>query len=611
MPGINSLITYKPRDPVEDEKIDNVAVKMRYLPSYFTDILLKDEQILTLFSGYEFYPHTTLRSGDLYILIDGAIYNKPSEQLSEELSKITAVLADKNDYDIIRRFMLDTDGEYLIYLIDLSHSRFIAFNDSLGRMPLFYYHDSQKTILARDYKFATAILSNVEINRDALPGYFTFLAPLGTGTLLKGIDRLSPATVAIINFKSGTFEQRILLDHNFDERLDDQDLKYYASYLKKTFLKATSNRLAYFHDRKHLLALSGGLDSRAVLLSLIQSNANLETVTFKYRQDISNRDLPVVNRLVTLYGLRHHQFDLPENDISCMEKLILMKDGLGLNLIMGFVLQSLEQLLQNFGPNTVYFTGDGGGYIVGPRYIGKQIASMDEFLNLLISRNSILAEDDVCALLGINKNAYRDKLAEHFSGYPEKDYIHKYDRYFFFEHLLRFSMEGEDRVRYFLWSTTPLYSNEFTNYAFKIKNKYLANWDIYREFLRQLDPNSIKIPYANWGLRIDSPLLPLYLRIRNLALRNAALKSRLIKILRLIKNPSTYKSKLASDSFALQLRRYLENLAKNTGSAGKYIDIDFLLKLSASETSSSKLYIFINLLKYINSLASDKSLTED
>jgi len=592
MPGINTLITYRLRTPAEDEKIDNVAVQMRYLPSYSTNILFKNEHVLSLFSGYELYPHATMHAGDIAILIDGAIYNKSLKQLSKELSSIAPAMMKKDDYNVLTKFILDTDGEYLIYLIDSLHSHFVAFNDSLGRMPLYFYQDLQKTILARDYKFATAILSNVEINRDALPGYFTFLAPLGMNTLLKGINRLAPASLLNIDFESGTFERQTLLEHNFDERHDDQNIKDYAGHLKRTFLRATATRLSYFHDRKHLLALSGGLDSRAVLLSMLQSYANLETVTFKYRQDISNRDLPVVDRLVALYGLRHHQFELPENSITYMERLIQMKDGLGLNLIMGFVLQSLEKILQSFGPNMVYFTGDGGGYIVGPRNAGKKITSMDEFLNQLVSGNSLLAEGDICALLGIDKKCYRDKLAAHFSEYPEKDYVHKYDKFFFYEHLLRFSMEGEDRVRHFFWSTTPFYSNEFTNYAFKLKNKYLAKWRIYREFLKQLDPKSIKIKYANWGLRLDSPILPFYLPIRNLALRNAALKSRLIRILRLIKNPSIYKNKLASDSFALILRRYLENLAKNAGFAVRYMDIDYLRKLSAAEKSSPKLYIY-------------------
>ena len=608
MPGINTIISYENNINNYDKNLNDILAKMNYDDTYYHEIIFKNSNMKIIFSGYKEYPYKIIKSNNKLILIDGAIYNKTDNQIKNQLLKIIPPIMKglTKNTELISDFVTSTDGEYVIYFIDTEISTLVILNDGLGRLPLYYYHDHNKFISGRALKFVVQNLLSVNLDDKALLEYFLFFVPLGNKTLFKNIFRLFPASIIITNYKTRQYNLYKTYSYNFDERLEEPGLKYYTNILYDSFMQSTIWRKDYFRDRRSLIALSGGLDSRAVLMSLIKCGIDFEAITFRDFYNITKRDLPVVNEIVKKYNIKNKLFDLPRNNIKHMENLIFLKDGMNLNEIMGFVLFSLELIVKEYGKNIVWYTGDGGGYIVGPRYFGKKIKSMHQLVNNLIERNSIHKLDTIAMILKKSSKSIINYLCDYFSTYPEQNFIHKYDRFFFFEHLFKFSMEAEDRVRHYYWLTTPHYGIDFTLFAFKIKNSLLDNWIIYKEFLKSLDENCIKIKYANWGLPLSSPLLPIYLPIREIATRNMRFKNNIIKVLRFIKDPTIYGKKVKENQDVIELREYLNMLVNTDDFIKSYIDIGYLLKMASNEKSTYRMYSLINIIKYLNLVENKK-----
>jgi hypothetical protein len=287
-----------------------------------------------------------------------------------------------------------------------------------------------------------------------------------------------------------------------------------------------------------------------------------------------------------------------------MEKLIFGKDGLSVMSLMGSVLSSLEIVVQNYGKNIVFYTGDEGNYIAAPRSNGKEIGSVPELLQNILLHNSLSTFniENTARIFGKTTKEFTDYLLSYFGSYPEKSNIHKYDRFFIFERSFKFTMEGQDRIRLYFWPLAPHYSIDYARFAFKIPNKSLANWKVYIGMLKLLNPDSLKIKYANFGLPLDSPLLPIYLPLRALATSNETFRRNLISILRIMRRPSSVGKKIAEQKGVSELKYYYNNIIADDKSIQGYIDVKYLSNLIADEKYIYKMYLVVNLLKYLGSV---------
>jgi hypothetical protein len=163
-------------------------------------------------------------------------------------------------------------------------------------------------------------------------------------------------------------------------------------------------------------------------------------------------------------------------------------------------------------------------------------------------------------------------------------------------------MEGQDRIRLFFWPLAPHYSIDYARFAFKIPNKQLANWKVYIGMLKALNPESVKIKYANFGIPLDSPLLPIYLPLRAIATSNDTFRRNLIGFLRFVRRPSSVGKKIAEQKGVTDLKSYYRNLIASDKTIQSYVDVDYLSKLMANEKYIYKMYLVTNFLKYLGSI---------
>lgn len=602
MPGLNIIISFNGSFKQDRDRLTRVLNSMDYGPSYSHETVYDDPKIAIYFSGYKGYPRQKIELGDKTIVIEGAIYNKTAEQVKNELSKILpALVTNPEKTDPLREFMFGTDGEFIVYYIDNAASTVIIFNDALGRLPAYTYADKNGLVLARIMKFTTGVLPSIEFDNNSMMEYFLFSAPLGNRTLFKNIHRLLPCSLMVINTKIGQVKIQQIHKYNFDDRWDDRPTGEYVNDLHDLFLVGLGNRASYFKDRKQILSLSGGLDSRANLMGLLKLKVDFQAITFRDYYNLLARDYPVTQTLEKMYGFKLKTFNLIEENIPDFERMVFLKDSTSIMGTMGSVLNSMEVIEKEYGRNTVYYTGDEGNYIAAPRYGGKRIDSTPDLVKEILLKNSVgvYSIDEVAAIFGKKSGEVMDYLCGYFSSYPEKDNLHKMDRFFFWERSFKFTMEGQDRIRLFFWPLAPHYSIQYTRYALQLKNKYLAGWKIYRDLFKMLDKRSASIKYANFGIALDSPLMPIYLKMRAFATGNEAVRRKVLVALRLLKKPTNIGRKTAEWAFIDQFRIYLADIIKNNPRVESHLNTSWLLEAVNSEKYLYRMYVAGNLIKYM------------
>ncbi len=563
MPGINTIIDFNPISDLKIDKASNILDKMNYYPAFSHELLFESPEIRSYFSGYSGYPREKILLGDVVILIDGAIYNKTIEQFKNEIAK--AITNGNVNTSILKDIISNTDGEFVVYYIDKRNSFIAIFNDAIGRLPTYYHANEDGIIIARTMKFLTGLLPSVQVNDYSMIEYFLFAVSLGNKTFFNDIYRMMPYTLIQINLKDKKFIKTELFKYNFDDRWEDRPIEKYVMDLHDLFMESVANRAKRFKDRKQVLSLSGGLDSRANLMGLLQNKIEFESLSFLDHFHLLGRDRPVVNKLVEIFKFNHRNFDLKEENISDFEKVVNLKDGNGIMGTMGSVLSSMEITEREFGRNIVYYTGDEGNYITAPRYGGGKIESLPRLVEQIILKNSlsVYSINEVAGIFGKSSKEIMDYLCNYFSAYPEKDYIHKVDHFFIWERSFKFSLENQDRLRQHFWPLAPHYGIKYAPYAFKIKNSYLNGWKIYIGLLKSLDKRSVSVKYANFGIALDSPLMPIYLPLRAFATSNETIRRKLLVILRLLKNPFYITQKSQEYGYITELQNYAINLTSN------------------------------------------------
>ncbi len=183
------------------------------------------------------------------------------------------------------------------------------YNDQFGLRELYYFQDKDETLY-----FSTRMdillkwRTENEIDWEEFGSYWLNRDPLGHGYFIKGIRRLNQAGRLIIH----------------DNKLEKTN-KYWTAGREEKYQQEYVNKVIYEIDRlirapqnsgyQTVLALSGGYDSRALLVMMIQAGIDFEAITWG-RAD--HPDVEIVREITTGTGIKHGNIytDLVEDENS-------------------------------------------------------------------------------------------------------------------------------------------------------------------------------------------------------------------------------------------------------------------------------------------------------
>jgi len=496
MPGMSLFIDIKGISAKQKHQLEKTMDQLIFNEEYAKNTLLSDKTSFLGCTKYEQYPITTFDHGDYTIFLEGYLYGKQEMVVKKELGDLADLAFQKSGRAKrkIAKWLLETDGDFIVIFKDKRTGEIAVLNDLLGRLSLYYHKTKDRLILSREYRFVVGNIEDVQLDRMAIAQYLLLGYPLGKRTLVEGLHKFKPATLVRAGGKGSTISVEVLYTFNLEKKEHvRKPVEKNASQLLTLFKKACKDRVALYD--KDILSLSGGYDSRCIAVCLNKVNREgLSNVTYSFWY--SGMDIKYAKELVDIYKLDWNVYKLKPGHGRDLYELFRMKCGVNW-LGMGFILPFFKRIKKEYGSNVTYFTGDGGDKTlrdVGPT---KPLKSEKQLVNYILSTRNIFLMRDVTALTGLSKMEIVDDLRRHLMSFPEKDWDQKFIHFFLFDKVYNWHGEGEDRNRYFFWSVAPFYSIPFFVYAMNCPENQKEHFTLYRHFLTELSPEAAAIAHSD------------------------------------------------------------------------------------------------------------------
>jgi asparagine synthase (glutamine-hydrolysing) len=508
MPGFHLLASIKNAEsisPEEKRKFSDTLNAMRHFQFYINNVLLDDSKILLGRSYYEGYPFTVFQDENGSTIVEGAIYNKSDELVEKELREFSlSELSNDQLLQKIKHFVLSTTGEFIVVKYEKNAGKCLVFNDALGRLPFYYSSSSDgssdKIIMSREVKFIIPFLDKTNWDKTALAEYLLLGYPLGEKTFLEDVKRLSPAAMMLIDLKNNNFVLESALSWNLDPKIEEINIQEETRKLADLLLDSSNYMKQKLSPKYiHVVSMSGGLDSRATLAGLVNVGAN--PIAYSFPAGENRIAQQVAQELGTTYHVLLSNFDISNEDY------VKLTDGLidiGLTSLIPF----LYGLRQELGNNVILYTGDGGDKTAGRSCVilnSKNVRTLEQLLEYILENEHVFDIDAVSSLLNLPDGFLREHIRQYIADFPEKTIEGKFTHFKILGRAFKWSFLGEDRNRFFLWSTTPFYSVEFFSAAMKVPQAFKDHWILYKNFLSCLNPVLPKIRYYDRLVPLSLP----------------------------------------------------------------------------------------------------------
>jgi asparagine synthase (glutamine-hydrolysing) len=217
------------------------------------------------------------------------------------------------------------DGSFTLAIWDAKRKKLVVANDRYGLLPLYYTNFDGSFIFAPEVKAVIKIDGFPRVlNESALGDFFSFGYILGDKTLLENVKLMPPASIFVVDGRTGSFVQRKYWDFNISVKKDAEfgdiiDMLY-------ALLKRAVNVRADQKERMGI-ALSGGMDSRSILAAMdSELRGQITAFTFGVRGTLDER----ISRIVTQKLKVHHKFfEVPSSHLrETAEKVVYVTDGM-------------------------------------------------------------------------------------------------------------------------------------------------------------------------------------------------------------------------------------------------------------------------------------------
>ena len=600
MVGINIIVSrVKNKSFLNSEKFLNTQKYMLHLNSYKSSILYQNSKIIIGSTAYEEYPLEIIDNESSIIIIEGMIYNMDSRQIKDSLYDIFKSSSKKDKFEEkIRTFQSKADGEFIVVIYDKFKNDIYIFNDSLGRLPIYWYEGDEFAIISREIKFFYPYINKIRFEKISLMEYLLFGFVLGQRTLIEGINRMMPRSFIIYN-------DEVIINnrHNYPLFIAKHpilnDKEDFVENFKRYFLRGLESRVSKLTSRKQIISLSGGLDSRATLAGLIKLGVSPYGITYTLSNK-NEKEIVYSEKIANEFAISLTHFKSRVNKVNLDKylNLVKLKDC---TQPIDFVNQIdiSEQIYEQEGNNIALYTGLYGGEMTRYLNITSGISSDKDLVNFLITTPDIYRHPvkNVCNILNISKKEIFDHLMKYISSYNEVDVYSKY-LHFKFEKDYKWAGEGEDRSRLFVWIITPYFSKELFEYACSIDEKK-KNTKFFRDFLFSLDPRTCSVNYFNNDLDLNNKFM---LKLNNMAenlVRNVKIR-KLARFALKLKSFLTIKNSVNSDIEKLKILSL--NLISKSNIIKDYISIEDTKRLIEKEKNFSIITRMLTLFIYMNLL---------
>jgi len=272
---------------------------------------------------------------------------------------------------------------------------------------------------------------------------------------------------------------------------------------KKKFLESFFK--LFDSEDRHVVPLSGGLDSRAILGALLNFTKpeNIYTYTFGVPGTL---DYEIGNLIARKIGTRHTCFNLNEFMFSQNDLLVSSKNVDGQTVL--FHQPPIKELLNKFSDAKIW-SGFMGDPLAGSHLVLDASSNIQKIKDTFISKNTFVKSYEFTNFG--NKDFYE------YIYFPNYDLskVSIYEQIDFFNRQLKYIaphvlLKGFNYILPFLETT-------WFNFILSVDNKYRKNERLYRKIILSLFPDLFRYPTkTKFGARLNSSrLIVLLNKIKN------------------------------------------------------------------------------------------------
>jgi asparagine synthase (glutamine-hydrolysing) len=536
--------------------------------SYPSKLLVDGDKTILGYTYHDNYSVLTFEDSRFVIFVDGLIYGKTSLEIRNELGKISesVFLGRLEAKNIIANWIRNTDGEYVVLLLDKSSDDILVFNDRMGRLPVYYSQTTELLLVSRNPWNLINITGNSDFDRNAISEYLLFGYPLGNKTVLKNVFQLEGASCIRTGAGSGETSYDRLFTYNFDEKTSgSESISSHADNIVELLYEACKNRID--NNFKTVLALSGGLDSRSIAICLNNTNIDFSAATFLDYYGIFRPDVALAGQIAKALGIDQKTIHLSRASGKDVLDLLIIKCGMNY-LGVSFSIPMIRRIMKTYGMKITLFTGDGGDKVLRDTTPAKRVSSFEELIEYTLTYNGIMRLEVMASITGADERELVSRLRDRLARYEEKEMKMKYLHFIFNERCPKWHFQGEDRNRAFVRHVAPFYASRLFEYSMRLPDHFKKNFRLYREVLTRLSPTVAAIPNPEWNLPITSRKLGIYNLARDLYFH---MPDRLKTI---IQRRHRYTKKASVYSADSPVMKCLDSQLQNCPAIQQYLSVD-------------------------------------
>jgi hypothetical protein len=490
MPGISIV-----NGPNLDEKSKEC---LNYEEKIQVNSVIESSTFNVLLSGFEGYPWIQIQNNQYSIVLEGRIYNFKQSNVEQKLEELAIAFIRNDSFrPLLTQFIHDYHGEFLVLIRCNSTERILFFCDRWGRLPCYYLHRIDGSIISRELKFLLYYLPEIKYSTTAIVEYLSLRYCLGNKTIIRDIVRLLPGEIILGDKQETKIETLIPLNVRYSG-LSNLKMEDYVTNAKEILLRNTDNMLKQTRDFETLVVdISGGYDTRAVFGAVCQFTRDIVPITI----DLVTGDESSVARIVANQYNKELEFISPERKFgfASIQDVLYKTDGFVNAWASLSSYEERELLRDRHAQPIAEFQGFGGEFLRHPLSKKRYHKSM---LDVIISDpiSTTLIESS-CKCLGVDVENVLNEWIKYFDDNYHEDTMEDRIAHYYFEYYNALVGKGEDRSRIHVWTLNPMMSSELLDFAMTQIPRDFISFTFFENLLKEIDAKIDVSLIPIWGHR--------------------------------------------------------------------------------------------------------------
>lgn len=413
-------------------------------------------------------------SGDMDCLFDGYIFDKKDMNTRSGQSSWRDTFIYNCHKQIIPE---EYRGAFCGYVMRHTCQEIIGFTDQTGNKPAFYYCDKDKVLISSNLNYISQVMKlekiPISIDETAARYLLTFGSMIDDRTIIKNVKRILPGHMIIIRDGVVTDRQYYSIDNTNRQKLsEDEAIEQIDEAFRNAVRREFEKDIEYGY--KHLVDLSGGLDSRMVCW-VAHDMGYTDQVNFTYCKSgyLDHK----ISEKIALY-LKHQYLFMPLDDAKWLFDLDeIVEKNMGAALYNGITGGNRFLSLLNMSQFGIEHTGMVGDVIPSSFYADESVAyGKPEFGRHMYSQTLHCDYDD--AIL---------------DGYANQEIFALFTR-----GLLGAASSYIIRQNY-LETSSPFLDVDFLNTCLSLPFEYRKKHNIYLKWINKKYPEAAEFGWEKWG----------------------------------------------------------------------------------------------------------------